>query len=338
MGTYIIRPTLLNSGGAPIQDNGAGFGVDSFGWGINGYPGVTILDGVRGTIVGVNQLQAVVNPFFIPLNYTNTLRFSFVGNCIYLDGSLIPISFAGLPAGFTALSGSVRVAIDSIQDNPPVGGTAIFNLQKLAGDNGPNNLDYPYDFVTLPIPTMLDLVNNGCGFKAHVANVPDIPGVSGGVAVLFDIFNLRVEGTYNIAFYNFTLSPPSGSSVDVGDTITITSPGSDILTDLDLKHLTVSMTCGLVEVIVQTPRVLTFTIPSACRGAVASTISVTGDGTQFSGTVALGTLTVLNTNASGLYTLVPGKTNDTLYRNARDGTTRDVAIPNPRVRTGFLND
>lgn len=59
-------------------------------------------------------------------------------------------------------------------------------------------------------------------------------------------------------------------------------------------------------------------------------------GTQFGGTVTLGTLTVLVAEASGIYRFVDGKTNDTLYATARDGTTYDVKIPNPGAKTGFF--
>lgn len=59
-------------------------------------------------------------------------------------------------------------------------------------------------------------------------------------------------------------------------------------------------------------------------------------GTQFSGSVPLGEFTVLVANASGIYTFVEGKTNDTLYTAARDGETYNVKIPNPGARTGFF--
>ncbi|MET0785163.1 MAG: hypothetical protein ABWY25_00455 [Paenisporosarcina sp.] len=59
-------------------------------------------------------------------------------------------------------------------------------------------------------------------------------------------------------------------------------------------------------------------------------------GTKFYGSVPLGTLNILVARASGIYRLVDGKTNDTLYATARDGTTYDVAIPTPFGKTGFF--
>lgn len=59
-------------------------------------------------------------------------------------------------------------------------------------------------------------------------------------------------------------------------------------------------------------------------------------GTQFSGSVRLGTFTILEAEASGIYRFVTGKTNDTIYTPARDGTTYDVRIPNPGGKTGLF--
>jgi hypothetical protein len=61
-------------------------------------------------------------------------------------------------------------------------------------------------------------------------------------------------------------------------------------------------------------------------------------GNEFTGTVPLGDFTILIAEASGIYKLVDGKSNDTLYTSARDGTTYDVKIPNPKGKTGFFRD
>lgn len=61
-------------------------------------------------------------------------------------------------------------------------------------------------------------------------------------------------------------------------------------------------------------------------------------GTQFIGNVPLGNFIILVANGSGIYRLVNGKTNDTLYRSTRNGTTYDVKIPNPFGKTGFFRN
>lgn len=65
-------------------------------------------------------------------------------------------------------------------------------------------------------------------------------------------------------------------------------------------------------------------------------IIVAGGGTQFSGSVTLGSFVILVANGSGLYQFTPGLTHDILYRAARDGTTYNVKIPNPGGKTGFF--
>lgn len=52
-------------------------------------------------------------------------------------------------------------------------------------------------------------------------------------------------------------------------------------------------------------------------------------------TLTLGELTILVANASGIYTLSPGKLNDTVYRRATADTT-EIKIPNPLVKIGFV--
>lgn len=59
--------------------------------------------------------------------------------------------------------------------------------------------------------------------------------------------------------------------------------------------------------------------------------------TQFSGSVTLGRLiTIYFLSATGIYTLVPGKANDTLYVEDNPGDTIDVKIPNPFFKTGYI--
>lgn len=61
------------------------------------------------------------------------------------------------------------------------------------------------------------------------------------------------------------------------------------------------------------------------------------NGTTFSGSVKLGLLKILTTQASGIYRIVADKTNDTLYiNNPNDNTTANFAFPDPFIKTGFI--
>lgn len=59
-------------------------------------------------------------------------------------------------------------------------------------------------------------------------------------------------------------------------------------------------------------------------------------GQQFSGSVMLGIHQVLVADGSGIYQLVVGKRNDTIYDRDTPGATIDVKIPNPFIKSGFV--
>lgn len=59
-------------------------------------------------------------------------------------------------------------------------------------------------------------------------------------------------------------------------------------------------------------------------------------GTTFSGSIPLTPFVITLADASGIYSLTPGKTNDTVYDNVNPPETIDVKIPNPFIKTGFI--
>ena len=76
-----------------------------------------------------------------------------------------------------------------------------------------------------------------------------------------------------------------------------------------------------------------FTVPAGVNGQIVEVVITS---TQFSGSVTLGKLvTLFFLNATGIYTITAGKTNDTIYDNDNGGTV-DVKIPNPFWKTGFV--
>lgn len=310
MGTFIIRPHIPSS---PTTATDVGVWTQN-----SGSLAAAVLTPVDGNQAFTSLLSGTSS------FYMNNLDW-------YLDGSLVPIGFASLPSGFTVLSAIVNYAVNA--GNFFVNGVghlrfdAFTESAAFTSADGSvymvNDLLVQFPYPTLPLPTALDLNNGLFGVR-----------YSGGTTGLA-IDELSITGTYTLLGYSYTI-PEDGNSVEVGDIISITSPGTNPLTDLDLTHLTISMTCGTVVPITQTQTLYTFAVPATCSGAGVVNILATGDGFQFSGSVPLGTLNVLLTNASGIYTLVPGKTNDTLYSSLRDGTTRNVKIPNPFGKTGYI--
>lgn len=310
MGTFIIRPHIPSS---PVTTTNAGVWTEN-----SGSLAAAVLAPVDGNQAFTSVLATTAS------FYMNNLDW-------YLDGSLVPIGFGSLPAGFNVLSAIVNYACNS--GNFFSNGSGFLRFDAFtessaftAADGSVynvNDLLVQFPYPTTPVPTALDLNNNLFGVR-----------YAGGTTGL-TIDELFISGTYNLLSYDYDL-PDNNTSVEVGDLITITSPGTNPLTDLDLTQLTISLACGTVVPITQTKTLFTFRVPSSCSGNGATAVTATGNGVQFSGSVPLGYITILLTNASGIYTLVVGKSSDTLYSSLRDGTTRDVKIPDPFAKTGFI--
>lgn len=65
-------------------------------------------------------------------------------------------------------------------------------------------------------------------------------------------------------------------------------------------------------------------------------IKVAIRGKTFDGIVIIGSFTILYSQSSGIYELSPSKTNDTLYLH-NTGETADYSIPEPFIKTGFID-
>lgn len=226
MGTFIIRPTSILSGGTPFNEQTS---ATYAGWSDAAFPdsdpAIFLSDIVESdpVLAGDNNLVCF-NSIDIgdstPVVLDSTARFAFGGNSIYLDGSLFPISFAGLPSGFTPLTAAVSVTVDAISTdstgiNP--GNFTEFFLQQENGNNGsavridafpdaafPGTVTYPYSVA----PSAFSLLANGCGFRAHI-NVPN-DNSSGSI---INVYDLHVEGTYGLGIIQWYLNHATGHYV-----------------------------------------------------------------------------------------------------------------------------
>lgn len=146
---------------------------------------------------------------------------------------------------------------------------------------------------------------------------------------------LRMAGAYVLWSTTLNIAPTSGSP---GDSIVVTDGNNGLL---NISSIIVTYESGGVQtrvvatITAQTPGSLTFTLPG---GAITGVVTIEGelDGSPTSGTVFLGTLQVLNTNVSGIYTIVPDRRHDTIYDRNTPGATTNIAIPTPRIKTGFF--
>lgn len=374
-GSFIIRPTSLISGGTPLYDLQNIPAGASAGWAIDltDLPSNTILKAVNTSGLAanppINLLECnVFTTIAVPsLSFVQVLRFGLLGASIYLDGSGTPITLSGLPPGFTPASAAVLLGVPNppnITDQPVSGSSQCF-LQQVSGVNGAlNSTSFPYS----PVPNMTTMINNGIGISANIS-VTDAGDV--GDIVIND---LRIEGIYIIAQYGTPSAnlqaPPT--PIATGSLITINSPittfpsynsgvpgsypgSAPILsspinppinllgvTQVDITYLDSSQVLQTIVVpsssfIIWTQSILQFPMPPlpASNPPVINIILI-GNGTQFSGSVPLGSLiTIFFTDGSGVYTLTPGATNDSLYINGTDSTV-GTAIPTPYIKTAFV--
>lgn len=269
------------------------------------------------------------------------INYHLIGSNIFLDGSITGVQFAGLPAGFTPVS-PLRLSTPSVA----LGGTTIFasaNVGNLAGGTAEAKVNYgiygPKTVNASPALqnaylTVNDIVNFTAIDLISLLTIELTADSNGGVttSLAYAMDEIDVEGDYIIEQWSWTIGP---DTVEAGTEVTVESIDTDILDLTEITEICFDFN-GLVicssDFITQTPNLLVFTIPSGIN--YSGTVIITG--TRFSGSVALGALTYLLEDSSGIYTLVKNKANDTLYDGSRSAETNDVKIPNPRARTGYL--
>jgi len=268
-----------------------------------------------------------------------TLHFDTGGSNIILDGDEgHPYEFNGLPAGFVALS--AEVVAEYFKDLFDPLNIYTIHLQKDATtESSPFTvvteantfITFPYVF-SLGLPTMLDIVHNGCGLRLNASGAGFRP-------VFFQV--LDIEGTYDIISYTWTLENP-GPVVPSTTPITVTSGTLD-LSDLDIFIQYIDpgtgdvITTPAIQILTQEEHLLIFIVDFPIDVFEIKILAVGNNGTQFSGSVILGTLTTIYfTDASGIYKLVVSQKFDTLYIQDDPPNTIDVKIPDPFIKTGFL--
>lgn len=158
--------------------------------------------------------------------------------------------------------------------------------------------------------------------------------INNGSEIDMSVAGLTFGGQYT----TMTISISAPNPTHNGDIVTLTGPsGLDGVASIQLINGSNLTTVLAADFISQSATQLVFRIPLFYNNPGTVNLIGIGNGVQFSGSVTLGTLTVLIENGSGVYEIVPGKTNDTIYTNSgTDATTTDVAIPNPFAETGFV--
>ena len=242
--------------------------------------------------------------------------------------------FNGLPSGFnvTAVSVKLRINIGIVSNSQHLkfryNGAPVGSYISMLG------AAFTFTHTVTPVPsTIATFFGTDFGF--------DYDGTgSAGIPVPYRIIAVYIEGTYELEQFAFTASPVDGSTVHIGDTITLTSPGTDPVTDLNLSQLSIVLDQGGVQTPIvptsQTAILFVFDIPAGYPNGTTVVVAV-GNGVQFSGQIALVTYSITPVDGSGIYTLVTDKSDDTIYDDTATGnSTIDVAILDPYGKIGFI--
>lgn len=293
------------------------------------------------TYVVVFQTIPPVAPYLM-LPGVAEISFDMDTTNIILTGDFNGIyTFAGLPAGFTALTAIMFVKGSSAC--PGVGAYvhATKNGIVIAGD--PH-----YAGIDLTGESMLNLVSNNYGVQ--LAN----PGGNYSAVLWAGCLScstyppavydtVYVSGTYTTTSLTWTLQ--NNSPVQQGDPITVVASGGSPLDPTQITTVTASFddengvprTVNIPSIDWTNVTATLFVFLLQLGGYQPQTVAISITSTQFSGSVTLGVLsTIYFRNAPGIYRIVSGKTSDTLYDVSDPGTTVDVKIPNPFAKTAFV--
>lgn len=269
------------------------------------------------------------------------------------------VSFNGLPSGFKLTSARLTLEIGRMElvtsGTDPANGnfdlilgtdTTPFSFAYPADDN-PAILDGMFvDFDMSTHPTMLDLMNSSWG----VSDIDFVGASLPGSHVSLEINPFTLSGTYTLENFSYyikpTIKPLNGKNVrfiaDAATDIITINPGDPVPDGFELfgpdapvEHWyrpdddsTEEFMLALIDPTYDgfggIPWIDLGTDEPVCDECVS---------------IELGTLTVLQADASGIYELSPTKRNDSLYVRTGFSTFVDaieVKIPNPAVRTGFV--
>lgn len=125
-----------------------------------------------------------------------------------------------------------------------------------------------------------------------------------------------------------------------GEKVSISSENGDLS---EVESITITSPSGKIYIIPKidfwyiSPYQIIFYNPANEDGEAPIFINGPRIGTEFSGSVSLGTLTVIFEDTSGIYKIVRGKPTDTLYNPDRTGEVIVTKIPDPYAATGFID-
>lgn len=270
------------------------------------------------------------------------IRFTIDDQAIILDEGTVDeqiVTIDNLPDGFHLVSAVLTAAFVNLLDD-----TSTLKLQFSPSDESSAQQNFlsngrvmTYNRSFSPAPTIEEMITDGFGAVFNLDTFTSPSGIFTSIGFPSNLaYALGISGVYDLLNFQFQMNPASGT-VNAGDEITITSDLDDP-DHLELDHVSITLNDTPVDAISQTEDELIFKVPIGYSGEFE--VFAVGDGTQFSGSVPLGTLSYLYADASGIYRIVLNKTSDTVYEDSGSGdpTTIDIKIPNPFLKTGYIGD
>jgi hypothetical protein len=260
-----------------------------------------------GVYNGVNDLPAGFTPLTVQLNYSGGIQNVDLGFISFFDGTDAGANANCIFTVFFDLMTTMRVLS--------------------AGNN--SYFTPPASFVDgrYPGASAIDLFNNGYGFEFVDNDFPD--------ENLLSLDYLNITGTYEIVQQQTTIPPITVQNtlpVQAGDPITINDTSgtlegvsSIILTPATGSPITVPF--DSYYIITQIPNQLVFYLPIGFGTYTGPlTITLVGNGIEFSGSVTAGTVTVSFADGSGIYVLQDNQPYDDLYLRTQITTIQELFL------------
>jgi hypothetical protein len=284
--------------------------------------GVWAFIGVANLVDAANTADPLNNFAFFNTVGARTARFVVDDQNIIVDG--VPTAFNLLPSGFKPTSLTIHCSAQNFLLSGA--GNVYISFEPLGFESGPfidQQLDIPFsfDYPSVVIPSILSLSLSNFGVRFDLVN-----GGSNGA-----FGGLYLTGDYIIEQFNLNLDlSEAGQNVTPGQTSTIKSldgKAAGFITQVFVGD-------KKATIIYRDKYRIRFKVPNV--GGPSSPHDVTVRGKQFKGVKFVAAFTVIYAEASGIYELVPSKSNDTLYIHDVEETTEDFAIPEPFAKTGFI--
>lgn len=259
--------------------------------------------------------------------YSASIEFGFDLNTpiFSLDGGPL-ISFNQLPSGFQITGLNLSILTDGRTVAADSGSISFGGqTQSMPVNNGSN-----FQLMNFSFGSISPISLTGYRLLINYSTPDEGIGTS-----LTDVLELLITGSYDTLSYQWSVDNGSGN-FNSGQIVTVRSNNGG-LNGIRGMRMSAGDNEYQAHIIEQSAdgNLLRFIIPSLGGYSGSSNIIADGNGTQFSGTVIIAPLTILYSDASGIYTLVEGKRSDTVYVAGSSETT-EVPIPTPFARTGFL--